>query len=95
MLQRFTDMLDDNELDVVVFPVQDNPPPFIGDWNASFVRNTYLSPMTGTPAITVPMGESSLLSQTVVHTDWCEPVLMLLLARSSSNLKMQQAAGVV
>ncbi|KAK9792039.1 hypothetical protein WJX73_000584 [Symbiochloris irregularis] len=53
---RFTDMLDDNELDVVVFPVQNNPPPYIGDWNASFARNTYLSPMTGTPAITVPMG---------------------------------------
>lgn len=62
MLQRFTEMLDDNDLDVVIFPVQNNPPPYIGDWNASFVRNTYLSPMTGTPAITVPMGVSPSLS---------------------------------
>ena len=35
-MQRFTDMLDNDDLDAVIYPVQDNPPPFIGDWNASF-----------------------------------------------------------
>lgn len=38
-----------------VYPTQNNPPPYIGEFK-SFNRNTYLSPQTGTPAITVPMG---------------------------------------
>lgn len=35
-MQRFTEMLDSNDLDAVIYPVQVNTPPYIGDWNASF-----------------------------------------------------------
>ena len=36
MVQRFTEMLDSDDLDVVIYPVQNNPPPYIGDWSANF-----------------------------------------------------------
>ena len=29
-------MLDNDDLDVVIYPVQNNPPPYIGDWSANF-----------------------------------------------------------
>ena len=29
-------MLDADDLDVVIYPVQNNPPPYIGDWDANF-----------------------------------------------------------
>ena len=29
-------MLDRDDLDVVIYPVQLNPPPYMGDWDASF-----------------------------------------------------------
>lgn len=36
LLQRFTEMLDDNDLDVVIYPVHGNVPPVIGNFSPDF-----------------------------------------------------------
>ncbi len=53
----FTATLDTLRLDAVVYPTWSNPPRLIGDLNTPHGDNSQLfSPMTGFPAITVPMG---------------------------------------
>ncbi|KAK9829780.1 hypothetical protein WJX72_007874 [[Myrmecia] bisecta] len=56
--KRFIQALDDNNATITIYPVQLGAPPHIGDFNAYFARNTYMSPSTGAPAIAVPMGAS-------------------------------------
>lgn len=54
--KRYIQMLDDNDLDAVIYPVHGSDPTTIGAFTPDFIRNTYVAPQTGTPAITVPMG---------------------------------------
>jgi amidase len=50
-------LLRDERLDALVYPTWNNPPRLIGDLNTPDGNNSpYLSPPTGFPAITVPMG---------------------------------------
>lgn len=49
--------MDDASISVIVYPTWDNPPRLIGDLNTPAGDNSQtLSPRTGFPAITVPMG---------------------------------------
>jgi len=61
MRERFraavTAMMDSLKLDALVYPTWSNPPRLIGDLNTPAGDNSQLfSPVTGFPAITVPMG---------------------------------------
>lgn len=50
-------MMDSLQLDALVYPTWSNPPRLIGDLNSPHGDNSQLfSPLTGFPAITVPMG---------------------------------------
>ena len=50
-------LMDDKQLDALVYPTWSNPPRLIGDLNTPGGDNNQLfSPSTGFPAITVPMG---------------------------------------
>jgi amidase len=52
-----TAMMDSLELDALVYPTWSNPPRLIGDLNTPHGDNSQVfSPLTGFPAITVPMG---------------------------------------
>lgn len=52
-----TNMLDRLRLDAVIYPTWSNPPRLIGDLNTPDGDNSQVfSPITGMPAITVPMG---------------------------------------
>ena len=52
-----TALMDSLKLDALVYPTWSNPPRLIGDLNTPHGDNSQLfSPMTGFPAITVPMG---------------------------------------
>jgi Asp-tRNA(Asn)/Glu-tRNA(Gln) amidotransferase A subunit family amidase len=52
-----TQVMDSLQLDAFVYPTWSNPPRLIGDLNTPHGDNSQLfSPMTGFPAITVPMG---------------------------------------
>ncbi|WP_204524671.1 amidase family protein [Litchfieldia alkalitelluris] len=47
----------DQEVDVFIFPTWNYPPRKIGDWESPHGNNSYqMSPPTGFPALTVPMG---------------------------------------
>jgi Asp-tRNA(Asn)/Glu-tRNA(Gln) amidotransferase A subunit family amidase len=50
-------VLAEHELDALVYPSWSNPPRLIGDLTTPDGNNSYqLSPPTGFPAVTVPMG---------------------------------------
>jgi Asp-tRNA(Asn)/Glu-tRNA(Gln) amidotransferase A subunit family amidase len=50
-------LMDEQQLDALVYPTWSNPPRLIGDLNTPHGDNSQLfSPTTGFPAITVPMG---------------------------------------
>jgi len=50
-------MMDSLKLDALVYPTWSNPPRLIGDLNTPHGDNSQVfSPLTGFPAITVPMG---------------------------------------
>jgi len=50
-------LMDDRQLDALIYPTWSNPPRFIGDLNTPGGDNNQLfAPSTGFPAITVPMG---------------------------------------
>ena len=50
-------VLAENQLDAIVYPTWSNPPRLIGDLNSPAGDNSQiLSPQTGFPAVTVPMG---------------------------------------
>jgi amidase len=52
-----TQLLDSMHLDAMVYPTWSNPPRLIGDLNTpAGDNNQFFSPVTGFPAITVPMG---------------------------------------
>ncbi|MEE2613187.1 MAG: amidase family protein [Acidobacteriota bacterium] len=54
---RVRAVLGEHELDALIFPTWDNPPRLIGDLNSPHGNNSQqLSPPTGFPALSVPMG---------------------------------------
>jgi Asp-tRNA(Asn)/Glu-tRNA(Gln) amidotransferase A subunit family amidase len=74
--------MDDAGVSAVVYPTWDNPPRLIGDLNTPAGDNSQtLSPRTGFPAITVPMGfvRGALPSGiTFLGRAWSEPTLIRL-----------------
>jgi amidase len=72
--------MDAAQLDAVVYPTWSNPPRLIGDLNTPHGDNSQVySPLTGWPAITVPMGytRGSLpAGMTILGRAWSEPTLI-------------------
>jgi len=76
-------MMDTHHLDAVVYPTWSNPPRLIGDLNSPHGDNSQLfSPVTGFPAIQVPMGYSLgdrlPAGMTFFGRAWSESVLIRL-----------------
>ena len=75
-------VLSDHRLDALVYPTWNNPPRLIGDLNSPHGNNSpRLSPHTGFPAITVPMGfvRGKLPAGLQFLGDaWSEPTLIRL-----------------
>lgn len=73
-------MLEADQLDAVVYPTWDNPPRLIGDLNSPHGNNSsQLSPPTGFPAITVPMGfvgGGLPVGLQILGDAWSEPTLI-------------------
>ena len=80
--EAITRAMDEANLSAVVYPTWDNPPRLIGDLNTPAGDNSQtLSPRTGFPAITVPMGfvRGELPSGiTFLGRAWSEPSLIRL-----------------
>ena len=74
--------LEENRLDAMVYPTWSNPPRLIGDLNTPHGDNSQdLSPGTGFPAITVPMGyvsENLPVGLQFFGEAWSEPRLIAL-----------------
>lgn len=74
--------LDRLQLDAVVYPTWSNPPRLIGDLNTPHGDNSQVhSPLTGWPAVTVPMGYTRGLlpaGMTILGRAWSEPTLFKL-----------------
>jgi amidase len=72
--------MDDAKLDALVYPSWNNPPRLIGDLNTPHGNNSpRISPPTGFPAVTVPMGyvRGTLPSGLqILGRPWSEPVLI-------------------
>jgi Asp-tRNA(Asn)/Glu-tRNA(Gln) amidotransferase A subunit family amidase len=75
-----TQLMDSLQLDALVYPTWSNPPRLIGDLNTPHGDNSQLfSPMTGFPAITVPMGYTRTTLPagiTFFGRAWSEPTLI-------------------
>ncbi|MGH7636155.1 MAG: amidase family protein [Gemmatimonadaceae bacterium] len=74
--------MDALQLDAVVYPTWSNPPRLIGDLNTPHGDNSQVfSPLTGWPAITVPMGYTRGVlpaGMTILGRAWSEPTLIRL-----------------
>jgi amidase len=74
--------MDSLRLDAVVYPTWSNPPRLIGDLNTPHGDNSQVySPLTGWPAISVPMGyarNSLPAGMTILGRAWSEPTLIRL-----------------
>jgi amidase len=74
--------LDAQQLDAVIYPTWSNPPRLIGDLNTPHGDNSQVySPLTGWPAITVPMGYTRgtlPAGMTILGRAWSEPTLIKL-----------------
>ncbi len=75
-------VMETHDLDALVHPTWSNPPRLIGDLNTPHGDNSqYLSPHTGFPAITVPMGfvrDSLPVGLQIVGDAWSEPKLIAI-----------------
>jgi Asp-tRNA(Asn)/Glu-tRNA(Gln) amidotransferase A subunit family amidase len=74
--------MDQLRLDAVVYPTWSNPPRLIGDLNTPHGDNSQVySPLTGWPAISVPMGYTRGVlpaGMTILGRAWSEPTLIKL-----------------
>ena len=75
-------VLEEQQLDALVYPTWSNPPRLIGDLNTPHGDNSQdLSPHTGFPAITVPMGfvgDGLPAGLSILGDAWTEPRLIEL-----------------
>ncbi len=75
-------VLTESKLDALIYPTWSNPPRLIGDLNTPAGDNSQdLSPHTGFPAITVPMGfvgKGLPAGLTILGDAWTEPRLIEL-----------------
>jgi len=74
--------MDAMQLDALVYPTWSNPPRLIGDLNTPHGDNSQVySPLSGWPAITVPMGYTRATlpaGMTILGRAWSEPTLIKL-----------------
>jgi Asp-tRNA(Asn)/Glu-tRNA(Gln) amidotransferase A subunit family amidase len=73
--------MDRLKLDAFVYPTWSNPPRLIGDLNTPHGDNSqFFSPITGFPAVNVPMGFTRggtlPAGMTIYGRAWSEPVLL-------------------
>jgi Asp-tRNA(Asn)/Glu-tRNA(Gln) amidotransferase A subunit family amidase len=75
-------VMEEHDLDALVHPTWSNPARLIGDLNTPHGDNSqYLSPHTGFPAITVPMGfvrDSLPVGLQIIGDAWSEPRLIAI-----------------
>ena len=80
--RRVRQALEGDQLDALVYPTWDNPPRRIGDLNTPHGNNSFqLSPPTGFPAITVPMGfvsDGLPVGLQLLGDAWSEPTLIAI-----------------
>jgi amidase len=74
--------MEEARLDALVYPTWNNPPRLIGDLNTPHGNNSpLLSPPTGFPALTVPMGFVQGMLPAglqLLGRSWSEPTLIKL-----------------
>jgi Asp-tRNA(Asn)/Glu-tRNA(Gln) amidotransferase A subunit family amidase len=79
---RVRALLAELALDAVIFPTWDNPARLIGDLNSPHGNNSsQLSPPTGFPALTVPMGQVAAglpVGLQILGDAWSEPTLIAI-----------------